>query len=413
LPQRFSYCKGIRWHNCELRECAVVSSESRRNCQAAPETLSIVSEQKFCHLQVFCDVANRLGGQRNYRFFGDNLPDGTSCGYDRYCLDGECLALSCSNNALIGRDLSCPSEVCPSDGASSWKGEWGQWSLWTQCTVSCGGGYRKRSRSCSVKGRCDGAETETEQCSSNACPALSTTGGSHWTTWTEWNHCSVSCGRGSQARYRKCVTAQHSLAFDCPDTNIEVRACDGGPCNGVGVWISWSEWSTCSTSCGPGTMTRQRGCHREPCDGSAHERRSCNLAVCASPPGQWSSWNEWSDCSRLCGRGIRSRSRSCIGSGCFGAGSDQSFCNEHPCEARAGEWATWSSWSPCSATCGAGVKRRTRYCRSGSCPGNYKESAICNDRECESRNAAWGGSCLRILHCLSPVPEVSFSRFRL
>lgn len=345
--------------------------------------------QRAC--KVFCDVANRLGGQRNYRFFGDNLPDGTSCGYDRYCLDGECLALSCSNNALIGRDLSCPSEVCPSDGASSWKGEWGQWSLWTQCTVSCGGGYRKRSRSCSVKGRCDGAETETEQCSSNACPALSTTGGSHWTTWTEWNHCSVSCGRGSQARYRKCVTAQYSLAFDCPDTNIEVRACDGGPCNGVGVWISWSEWSTCSTSCGPGTMTRQRGCHREPCDGSAHERRSCNLAVCASPPGQWSSWNEWSDCSRLCGRGIRSRSRSCIGSGCFGAGSDQSFCNEHPCEARAGEWATWSSWSPCSATCGAGVKRRTRYCRSGSCPGNYKESAICNDRECESRNAAWGG----------------------
>ncbi|KIH69544.1 hypothetical protein ANCDUO_00108 [Ancylostoma duodenale] len=44
--------------------------------------------------QVFCDVANRLGGQRNYRFFGDNLPDGTSCGYDRYCLDGECLVRS-------------------------------------------------------------------------------------------------------------------------------------------------------------------------------------------------------------------------------------------------------------------------------------------------------------------------------
>ncbi|VDM76106.1 unnamed protein product [Strongylus vulgaris] len=91
--------------------------------------------QRAC--KVFCDVANRLGGQRNYRFFGDNLPDGTSCGYDRYCLDGECLPLSCSSNALIGRDLSCPTETCPSDNLPLWKGEWGQWSLWTTCTVTC------------------------------------------------------------------------------------------------------------------------------------------------------------------------------------------------------------------------------------------------------------------------------------
>ncbi|KAJ1348635.1 hypothetical protein KIN20_003985 [Parelaphostrongylus tenuis] len=97
--------------------------------------------------------------------------------------------------------------------------------------------------------------------------------------------------------------------------------------------------------------------------------------------------------------------RICIGSGCHGSSNDQAFCNEHPCEPRAGEWATWSTWSQCSATCGAGVKRRTRYCRSGSCPGNYRESAICNDRECESRNAAWGVEYLNMFesqidHCL-------------
>ncbi|VDM53470.1 unnamed protein product [Angiostrongylus costaricensis] len=345
--------------------------------------------QRAC--KVFCDVATRLGGQRNYRFFGDNLPDGTHCGYDRYCLEGECLPLSCSNNALISRDVTCPTEVCPRENMAIWKGEWGHWSLWTACTVTCGSGYRKRSRTCSIKGRCDGTETETEHCMTAVCPVISAVGSSHWTTWTEWNHCSVSCGRGSQARYRKCVTAQLSLAFDCPDTNIEVRACNAGPCSGIGVWASWSEWSTCSTSCGPGTMIRQRGCHREPCDGFAHERRSCNMGVCESQRGRWTQWNEWSDCSRLCGKGIRSRSRTCIGSGCYGSNSDQSFCNEHQCEPRAREWATWSTWSQCSATCGAGVKRRTRYCRSGSCPGNYKESAICNDRECESLYiTGWG-----------------------
>uniref|UniRef100_A0A1I7X4G4 Peptidase M12B domain-containing protein n=1 Tax=Heterorhabditis bacteriophora TaxID=37862 RepID=A0A1I7X4G4_HETBA len=242
--------------------------------------------QRAC--KVFCDVINRYGSQRNYRFFGDNLPDGTSCGYDRYCLDGECMPLSCSNNALIGRDLSCPTVTCPAEStAFSWKGHWGTWSLWTSCTVTCGGGYRKRSRSCSVKGRCDGPETETEQCASETCPVLPNTGGNSWTTWTEWNICSVTCGRGSQARYRKCV--------------------------------------------------------------------------------------------------------GCSGSGCLGAGSEQEFCNEKPCHAKSGDWAMWSAWSQCSVSCGAGVKRRTRYCRTGNCPGNYKESVICNDRECENRNAAWGG----------------------
>jgi hypothetical protein len=44
--------------------------------------------QRAC--KVFCDVTNR-SGQKNYRFFGDNLPNGTPCGWDKYCLGGECL----------------------------------------------------------------------------------------------------------------------------------------------------------------------------------------------------------------------------------------------------------------------------------------------------------------------------------
>ena len=47
--------------------------------------------------------------------------------------------------------------------------------------------------------------------------------------------------------------------------------------------------------------------------------------------------------------------------------------------------------SSCSATCGTGVKRRTRYCRLGNCPGNFKESMICNEQDCQNRNAQWGG----------------------
>ncbi|EFO82211.1 CRE-ADT-2 protein [Caenorhabditis remanei] len=364
---------------------------------------------KKCVSQVFCDVQQHYGSQRNYRFFGDNLPDGTSCGYDRYCLDGECLALNCNNNALVSRDQSCPSETCPiTDQSSSvYRGQWGIWSLWTSCSTTCGGGYRKRNRACSITGQCEGSEDETEKCASEPCPSVLRTG-NDWSTWTEWNHCSVSCGRGSQARYRKCLSPHRTLAFDCPEKNIEVRSCDNGPCNAIGVWGTWGGWSTCSTSCGPGTLVRQRTCNRvsflsfaplfknyvisqEPCDGSAHERRSCNVATCQND-GIWSLWNEWSDCSRVCGKGLRSRSRSCFGSGCMGASSEQQFCNEQACAtSNANDWGTWSGWSQCSVSCGAGVKRRTRTCRTGNCPGNYKESAICNDRDCENRNAAWGG----------------------
>ncbi|CAK5009491.1 unnamed protein product [Meloidogyne enterolobii] len=44
--------------------------------------------QRAC--KIFCDVQNGFGSQRNYRFYGDNLPDGAPCGWDRYCLNGEC-----------------------------------------------------------------------------------------------------------------------------------------------------------------------------------------------------------------------------------------------------------------------------------------------------------------------------------
>ncbi|KAI1707981.1 thrombospondin type 1 domain-containing protein [Ditylenchus destructor] len=375
--------------------------------------------QRAC--KVFCDVKDTLGSQRSYRFYGDNLPDGTPCGFDRFCLAGECFDLSCDESALLPRDLGCPpvSERCPLVSAAALssapstalsagaqpapnslenvKGSWGTWSLWSSCTTTCGGGFQMRSRTCNINNRCEGSPTEKMVCNTQACPTTNTQVGDQWTDWTSWNQCSVSCGRGSQARYRRCTTPQSTIAFSCPGQTMDIRTCDELPCSNkpsssVGLWASWGEWGTCSKTCGPGTQTRYRQCTKEPCDGAGQQRLACNLRECA----QWNEWGVFSECSKLCGRGLRSRSRTCpSGATCTGPSIEQTFCNEHPCDpgtsTSSGQWSGWSEWSGCSVSCGTGVKRRTRHCQSGNCPGLFRESAICNDGPCSVSDASWGG----------------------
>ena len=46
-----------------------------------------------------------------------------------------------------------------------------------------------------------------------------------------------------------------------------------------------------------------------------------------------------------------------------------------------GGWTAWSQWSPCSRSCGAGVHRRTRQCRSGTlggCAGDQQQVRLCS-----------------------------------
>ncbi|KAI1730491.1 thrombospondin type 1 domain-containing protein [Ditylenchus destructor] len=260
--------------------------------------------QRAC--KVFCDVKDTLGSQRSYRFYGDNLPDGTPCGFDRFCLAGECFDLSCDESALLPRDLGCPpvSERCPlvsaaalssapstalSGGAQpapnsleNVKGSWGTWSLWSSCTTTCGGGFQMRSRTCNINNRCEGSPTEKMVCNTQACPTTNTQVGDQWTDWTSWNQCSVSCGRGSQARYRRCTTPQSTIAYTCPGQTMDIRTCDELPCSNkpsssVGLWASWGDWGTCSKTCGPGTQTRYRQCTKEPCDGAGQQPTFANV----------------------------------------------------------------------------------------------------------------------------------------
>ncbi|OQR79387.1 hypothetical protein BIW11_05769 [Tropilaelaps mercedesae] len=99
--------------------------------------------------------------------------------------------------------------------------------------------------------------------------------------------------------------------------------------------------------------------------------------------GSWSSWGSWSECSSRCGRGQRTRSRSCTnppprhgGRDCPGdyfvhneCHSRRDCLNGHSTEKDWGDsapfsatWSQWTAWSECGSDC---KKHRQRWCSNG------------------------------------------------
>ncbi|XP_035996829.1 hemicentin-1 isoform X1 [Fundulus heteroclitus] len=235
--------------------------------------------------------------------------------------------------------------------------------------------------------------------------------------WTEWGHCSVSCGAGIQKRVRQCDNPLPANGGrHCAGSDAETRSCQGKPCPVDGNWSQWSPWEECSHTCGQGNKTRVRSCSNppaqhggRPCVGKAVEAIICTVRPCPVA-GNWGSWLSWSPCSETCGKGIQSRIRLCNnpppafdGQQCEGTDTQSQICKERPCPVH-GKWSSWMSWGPCSVSCGGGSRERTRLCASPApqhggrkCEGNDVHTDFCNGDPCPI-SGSWGqwsswGSC--------------------
>uniref|UniRef100_A0A7I5E5E1 Coadhesin-like n=1 Tax=Haemonchus contortus TaxID=6289 RepID=A0A7I5E5E1_HAECO len=176
-------------------------------------------------------------------------------------------------------------------------------------------------------------------------------------------------------------------------TGVVPGGCGNCHVSGGGGWSQWSEWAGCVAVFGLQSQTRYRTCIMTTCQGTSSEARPCTPNVQPTPapapppppapPAQWTEWGPWGACSASCGGGIASRTRICnhgctVNCHCPGPAVDTMPCNTQPCC----EYSEWSTWSPCSVTCGMnGVTYRTRTC---SCAqgcealGPATEQSVCN-----------------------------------
>ena len=122
------------------------------------------------------------------------------------------------------------------------------------------------------------------------------------------------------------------------------------------IWSTWSAWGTCDS--GSGFQERNRTILQGAlnggtgCTGNATKTQDCPgrallvfietftfLSELISVACSWSTWGSWGSCSKSCGSGTMTRTRSKDGplnggTDCSGSSSSSATCNTNGCPGR-------------------------------------------------------------------------------
>uniref|UniRef100_A0AAQ4QNA1 ADAM metallopeptidase with thrombospondin type 1 motif, 9 n=1 Tax=Gasterosteus aculeatus aculeatus TaxID=481459 RepID=A0AAQ4QNA1_GASAC len=338
---------------CELRWDVARKSECTAQCGLGYRTL-----------EIYCAKINRADGK-------------TQKVDDRYC----------SNQHKPDDKEGCHGD-CNTGG-------W-EYSPWSECSKSCGGGTRRRGAGCRKAAEAGGDESKCSQrdkttvqpCNEFLCP--------QWKTG-DWSECLVTCGKGYKHRQTWCQFGEDRLDDRfCGSSKPEsAQTCQQQEC------ASWQvgPWRQCTTSCGPGYQMRAVKCvvasygavTDTECNAATRptDTQDCELAQCPSeravPPHQGlkTQWRfgSWTPCSASCGKGTRMRYVSCRDN--QGGVAEESACAHLPkpparevCSVVAcGQWKVLE-WTACSVTCGQGKTTRQVVCI------NFSDQEV-NTSECD------------------------------
>uniref|UniRef100_A0A8C6S9J9 Spondin-1 n=1 Tax=Neogobius melanostomus TaxID=47308 RepID=A0A8C6S9J9_9GOBI len=164
------------------------------------------------------------------------------------------------------------------------------------------------------------------------------------------------------------------------------------------IYSGWSPWSACSSStCEKGRRMRQRMLKAQldlsvPCP-HTQDFQPCMAPGCGvEEPStcMMSEWISWSPCSVSCGMGMRSRERYVKqypedGSLCqFHTEETEKCVVNEECYTIPCMLTPWSDWSECSVTCGRGTRTRQRMLKSDptECSEELEQTEKCMLPEC-------------------------------
>jgi len=282
----------------------------------------------------------------------------------------------------LSRDEVAPCNTAACDNKCR-DGKLGEWSAWSDCSASCIGGQQSRSRAVvEMADYCGNAAVgdtrEVRFCNVHEC---GDDVDCEFSNWGIWSGCTQLCngvkrrardigvyGRGIGKFCRGHLKEATACNTDCPDDTTDGFKQD---C----TLESWSEWSSCTVTCGQGQHSRTRNIAApasnggKDCEGITDEVAQCDTAACETTgptdcvPGEW---EDWGMCDKCGGQRVRSKDpvqeathggRPCSAADIrqVGVCPDGCLVVEGSCS-----WSDWGLWSKCTTTCGAGQRGRRR-----------------------------------------------------
>ncbi|KAG5337853.1 SPON1 protein, partial [Acromyrmex heyeri] len=241
----------------------------------------------------------------------------------------------------------------------------------------------------------DDTQTDTEACKVSS--------------WGEWSECSVTCGKGIKLKQRQFRNEAAANANKCNTSLTDRRVCyntqNYGKCNNGrddGLLESekceltqWSPWSACSSSCSDGIKIRSRNFRQK------KYRKQCR-AVANGPRLQQSINCENQPCDGEDTEEVRPRLNldddQDEDTGEMADGNGQEWLQIHPWHwhphtCPADRYTEWSTWSLCTASCGPGIKMRSRQLL-------YPDQSDKDDEKCK----------MQMVPCIAEISSCNYTR---